>query len=161
MRRIAAQLLRDHGIAAPRLAALRLPAPDVPPELVRGGCQRLLDCAAAAACSTSAGDVSQRRGMRLAVADQRLSPSQIPCETPHSATEVLCGRLNGLQRLACSPMLQHQQQRSMRLFEVPWRHARSTGSCMVALCMVAYTLYMTTSFSSPMQCVCVSACRMI
>ena len=132
MRRVAAQLLRDHDIAVPRLVALGLPAPDAPPELVRGGCLRLLYSAAAAACSTSAPDVGQRRGMRLAAADQRLSPSLIPCDTLNSATEELCSRSSWSRWPACSPMLQHQQQRSMRLFEVPWRDAGSRGHCMLA-----------------------------
>ena len=130
MRRIAAQLLRDHEVAVPRLVTLGLPAPDAPPELVRAGCPRLLDCAAAAACSTSAPDVGQRRGMRLAGTNQRLSPSHTPCDTPNSATTKDGGHASWSQRPIFSPMQQHQQQRGIRLFEVRRRRARSELPCM-------------------------------
>jgi len=120
MRRIAAQLLRDHDITVSRLTALALPAPEVPLELGRGVSQRLLHCAAAEICSASAPDVGQRRGIRLAATDQRISPDHTPL---NSATEELCSRSSRSQRPACGSMQkqpqQQQQQRGMRLFEVP------------------------------------------
>ena len=151
MRRIARQILRDHEVSLLRYGTLRLPAPDALPEVMRGGNHRLLDVAAAA--PSSAADVSQRRGMRMAAADQRLTPGHTSCATLISPTEDFCGRANWSQQPACGRIQQHQQQRCIRLFEVPW----ATCQDLSALHNRMRTLYM--HMAAPRVCTCARSCE--
>ena len=121
MRRVAELFLRHQDVAVHSHGVLRLPAPDAPSKLLCASWHWLRDCSAVAACRSDTGDIGQRRGMPSAATDQRLSIGYTPKAASVAAPKTLLrgGHASWSERPAHGNPQQHQQQRGVRLFEVP------------------------------------------